>query len=423
MKRLILFLVCATIANAQFINDFSTEWRSLGQSYSYKNQNGTRVDDFDRSFKGTILNNNFSYRNSYLDVTGNFKWQADGMVPAAIRENLNTYRLYALTNPNSFYNFTISGGIEKQEASEIGWVSDFDTHYANNNQDTIYTPQSYQSVERPDYNLSWLGTGYNYKSGALTVVPQLNYFMKQEKGNLTILPISETDTLQTAKIDRADYDWQLKLFSAWQFNDNHALQVRGFYHDDLAEISYFDTYSTEAGLNSELSINEWQLQTYFGSGLIHYQDNDRSFGKSNLIISYKSHPNLNLKLKNNFSFYEDETISEKVSINTGWKFIPAGYDYNDVTLYGSFNSKGAYKFTRVGLGGRYWMGSWLNLADISLKTSRISKLMNYTVRSQYYWNKLNSVYLNAELDSYHKNIFQLDQNDLRLTIGIQSGLY
>jgi len=75
------------------------------------------------------------------------------------------------------------------------------------------------------------------------------------------------------------------------------------------------------------------------------------------------------------------------------------------------------------LGGRYWIKSWLNQVDVNLKTSKISRLVSYTIRSQYYWNKLNSIYANAELDSYQENTFQLDQNDLRVTIGIQTGLY
>lgn len=423
MKRYLIFFVCAVIANAQLINDLSTEWRSTGQSYGYKNQEGFRVNDFNKSFKSTVLNNNFSYRNNYIDLTGNVKWQADGSVPAAIRENLNTYRFYALTHPEAFYNFTLSGGVEKQEAADIGWVSDFETKYENNDQDTIYIPQTYQTIERPDYNLSWLGAGYNFQSGALTVVPQINYFMKQEKGNLTVLPISDIDSVSVSKIDREDYDWQLKVLSGWKFNDNHTLQVKGYYHDDLADNSYYNVYSAEGGLNSELSMNDFQVQTYFGSGLLHYQDNDRAFGRSNIVVSYKTHPNLNLKLKNSFSLYEDETNSEKISITTGWRFNQAGYDHNELSLYGSFNSKGVYKFARIGLGGRYWIKSWLNQADVNLKTSKISRLVSYTIRSQYYWNKLNSIYANAELDSYQENTFQLDQNDLRVTVGIQSGLY
>lgn len=433
MKRYILLFVCFAVANAQLVNDFSTEWRSLGQSLSYKNKDDIRVTDFNKKFEGTVLSNNLSYRNQYFDITGNFKWQADGSVPVAIRENLNTYRIYAMTNPNSFYNFSLSGGFERRESADGGWVSDFEaateTEILDPNDlpiDTIFNSailQSYQTITRPDLNLGWFGAGYEYKSGDFTILPQFNYFIRNEKGTLTVMPASEIDSLKSEQIDSEDYDWQAKVSTAWQFSPDHALQVKGFYHDDLDVTDYYNIYSAESGVNSNFVINDFMVNTYLGTGLLSYHNNDNFYGKSSFVISYKAHQNINLKLKNNFDLYQDESFSEKVSLYTAWLFSQAGYDYNQISIYTSLSSKGEFGFFRLGIGGRYWLNSWLNEADVSLKNSEIIKLMTYTYKSQYFLNKLNSLYLSTEFNSYRKNAFLLDGDDLRVTVGIQSGLY
>jgi len=387
-------LTVSMIANAQFINDFSSELQTAGKIYKYLNLNH-RIRDYHKNYQEIVLADNFFYRNNYFDLSGNLKWQADGEIPVSIRENVNTYRIYVANKPSNMSNIILFSGFEQQERNKISWVSDYlkaDTTDSLGNLHTLYSLPAYHESDQTNFNKFWFGTGYTYKTDNISIIPQFKYV--EQNGN--------------------DSYWESQLKSDLIFTPDEAFWLKVQYRDDF--------YWGESGFNTYFEYNDYKINNYLSAGQLYCNTIYNLFANNKLDISYAISSDINLEIKSDFRYYEDKTYNNKISAYNSWILSQSGYSYDKISGYLSFNDKGAYKYYRFGCFGMYWFNSWQNLIDLNLKLSELAYIFCSEIKTDYYFNPLNHAYFNVEYINYLQSSFMLDNNSLKFTIGFQSGI-
>lgn len=195
-----------------------------------------------------------------------------------------------------------------------------------------------------------------------------------------------------------------KLFGV--LNTNNKIAVNGV-----------DQNVQEAGLQGKIQISdtmEFEPNIFLGHENVGDDVGDDLYIKSDLRLRYNFAYNIYTDVSNYNILNTKEGskyITQKIGMLSCFEYEDVYLGKGKILLNASFNSKGIYNFTRVGVAGNKFIGNFEAEAGVDYRDSEVRSLVNYNVKVNYYITEINKVFVSMTKENKIKYIVTEPNND------------